>query len=108
MSEWTHTVCEVCWFKRNSPLTFGLTVTYADEDDTNAEPQVDIRWPHQVIVSGVRAVDLCCLCGSPKITKIYVRIDPTSPALLCNKIEAGMEKYHESVGIWKEESDAHA
>lgn len=59
---WDHGICERCWFVR--------------------EPD---RFPVQVIrESGDHLVDNCCFCGLPKITRIYVRQDPTSSELVCN------------------------
>lgn len=58
---WNHTVCEVCWFAKH--------------------PQ---RFPVQVIRHERQYVDSCCLCGSPKVTRIFVRIDPVADELLCS------------------------
>lgn len=50
MSKWNHSVCEACWF------------------DANPD-----RIPVRVPDSDRR---LCCLCGKPTISGIYVRHDP--------------------------------
>lgn len=61
MAEWTHNICEICWFKRE-PERFPVQVK---------------REPDDLVV------DQCCFCGSIKVTRIYVRQDPKSDALLC-------------------------
>lgn len=58
---WIHTLCEACWFKRQP----------------NRFPTSLIREPGDLVV------DLCCLCGTTKITRIFVRIDPASDELFC-------------------------
>lgn len=56
-----HTICEVCWFER--------------------EPG---RFPVQLVRErGDNRVDQCCLCGSFKLTRIWVRLDPSLGALGC-------------------------
>ena len=61
MSDWNHTICETCWFQRE-PERFPVQVRREDAD---------------------LVCDHCCFCGSVKVTRIYVRQDPTSSALLC-------------------------
>lgn len=62
MSEWNHTICETCWFKR--------------EED---------RFPVQLMRDpGDLNVDTCCFCGTVKVTRIWVRQDPKSVQLVCS------------------------
>lgn len=61
MAEFTHNICEVCWFARE-PDRFPVQVK-RDEGDFD--------------------VDRCCFCGTVKVSRIYVRHDPTDPALKC-------------------------
>lgn len=56
-----HTVCEVCWFARN-PTRYPVTL---------------------VRVQGDNRLDHCCLCGSTKLTRIWVRLDPATEPLRC-------------------------
>lgn len=69
--EWSHQACEVCWFRRPGNMV---------EDEEAGE--IRFRVPHQV-VDDENPVTRCCFCGSPCVTKIYVREDPTSPDLAC-------------------------
>lgn len=53
---WTHTICEVCWFKKNPD-----------------------RFPNQLKrFDGDFSIDHCCYCGSVKLTQIYTREDPNN------------------------------
>lgn len=61
MAEWTHNICEKCWFERE-PERFPVQVK---------------REPNDLLV------DNCCFCGTVKVTRIYVRHDPKDAALLC-------------------------
>jgi hypothetical protein len=56
---WTHTICEICWFIRE-PNRFPVQIKREPED---------------------YLVDACCFCSQVKVTRIYVREDPASPAL---------------------------
>lgn len=56
-----HTICENCWFRR-SPGRFPVQL---------------VRQP------GDNRVDTCCLCGSYKVTQIWVRIAPDADELVC-------------------------
>lgn len=56
-----HTICEVCWFARE-PARFPVTV---------------VRPP------GDNKMDYCCVCGSAKITRIWVRMDPQVETFVC-------------------------
>lgn len=56
-----HTVCEVCWFSLH-PGHFPAQITRQQGDNR---------------------VDQCCLCGSYKITRIWVRLDPRETSLGC-------------------------
>lgn len=58
---WTHTLCEVCWFKRE-PHRFPTQVRREADD---------------------LVVDYCCFCDSAKVTRIYVRHNPEDAALVC-------------------------
>lgn len=62
MAEFTHTICERCWFERNTDR-FPVQVKREDQDFY---------------------CDLCCYCGSTKVTRIFCRDDPGSSELVCN------------------------
>lgn len=68
--DWSHQACEVCWFKRPGNMV---------EDWDKGE--VSFRIPVQAVMED--PIGRCCFCGSPCITKIYVREDPESPDLEC-------------------------
>lgn len=62
MAEWTHNFCERCWF--SSPFA--------------AHESGGFRLPSRV---KAETGDVCCSCGSPTVSGIYVRRDETT--LLC-------------------------
>lgn len=58
-----HTVCEGCWFS----ISPG-------------------RFPIQLVrKQGDNLVDQCCLCGTFKVTRIWVRLDPRETELRCTE-----------------------
>jgi hypothetical protein len=51
VSEWTHSQCDDCW------------------DDRHPSPRTPVR-------TREKEQELCCFCGTPNISGIYVREDP--------------------------------
>lgn len=76
MANWTHNVCERCWF--GSPR--GLL------PDGRFRMPTQIRYPDED-----RTGDICCVCGTPTVSGIYVRED--AEELLC-------KGNHESPDQW--------
>lgn len=59
--DFNHTICENCWFERSPG-----------------------RFPIQLVRDrGDNRVDQCCTCGTFKVTRIWVRIDPKVETVLC-------------------------
>lgn len=54
---WNHTICERCWFTIRPP---------------DRVPYQSLRGPEDPWI------DNCCMCGEPKVTRIWVRLDPVS------------------------------
>ena len=53
MSDWTHAICETCWFKKN-PGRIPTKLTQAEQET-------------------------CCYCGQPTTSGIYLRDNPKTP-----------------------------
>lgn len=64
MSRWTHNICGMCWQRR------------CDEKDEPHRQAARLRFPNPV---------KCCFCGAVNSFGAYVREDPKSPALVCER-----------------------
>lgn len=69
MAEWTHGICETCWFERE-PERFPVQVKREADD---------------------LFCDHCCFCGTTKVTRIYVRHDPKDSSLFCGGVHPELD-----------------
>lgn len=65
MAEWTHNVCERCWFTTH---------------ELSHHPDGGFRMPSRVNRAD-SPPDICCMCGTPTVSGIYIRRDENE--LLC-------------------------
>ena len=77
MSNWTHSMCEVCWIRDTADWKTTL--------DGVAEELISVRRPAliQYPADETPPIEQCCFCGAPTIWGCYVRRNPKE-VLFCS------------------------
>lgn len=95
--EWTHRICERCWFDGPPQMIHSVPCYDAPPHEIvgmiqDGEHAGAYRQPVQVNLDEPKP-GACCFCGGMTITRIFVRYDPADATVLC-------EGEHENIAGW--------